>query len=148
MLEGQLRSGRRIAFDYGDVRTGVALSDFHAIICTPHSVLQSQAPDFIDQLRSLILEIEPIYIAVGEPRHLSGAESAKMESVESFHNLLASITDLPIYRIDERLSTVNAQSRLHAGGKSAKESRSTIDAVAACLILESALAREKSGNLR
>ena len=147
MSDGQLRSGRRLAFDYGDVRTGVAVSDFHAIICSPQSVLLTQSPDFALQIKSLLLEIEPVYIAVGEPRHLSGAESAKMDSVESFHQLLAELTDLPIYRIDERMSTVAAQARLHAGGKNTKESRATIDAVAACIILESALAREKSGNL-
>ena len=147
-MEGQPRSGRRLAFDFGDVRTGVAVSDFHAIICSPHSVLQTAAPDFTAQLRELIAEVDPIYIAVGEPRHLSGADSAKMESVETFHELLKSVTDLPIYRIDERMSTVAAQSRLHASGKNAKESKANIDAVAACMILESALALEKLGNLK
>jgi len=147
MTEGQLRSGRRIAFDYGDVRTGVAVSDFHAIICSPHAVLLTQEANFREQIKDLLAEIDPIYIAVGEPRHLSGGASAKMESVANFRNLLKEITDLPIFSIDERMSTVAAQSRLHATGKNTKESRSTIDAVAACMILESALARERSGNL-
>ena len=147
-MESQLRTGRRVAFDYGDIRTGVAVTDFHAIISSPYCVLSTQGEMFSEEIRALLEEIDPMYIAVGEPRHLSGGESAKMQSVEGFHELLRSLTQLPIYRIDERMSTVSAQARLHSSGKNTKESKSQIDAAAACIILESALARERLGNLQ
>ena len=139
--------GRRLAFDYGDVRTGVAVSDSHGILVTPYGALQTQSEDFLATLRNLLDEIDPLYIVVGSPKHLSGEASQKMKVVEEFCRLLESMTQVPIHRVDERLTTVTAASRLRAAGKNAKESKGQIDAVAAATILEQALAAEKSGTL-
>ncbi len=140
--------GRRIAFDYGDVRTGVAVSDPHGILVSPHATLLTQSTTFIADLKAIFVEMEPQYIAIGSPLHLSGERSAKMDSVQNFIELLKTISDLPIFLIDERLTTVSAQSRMRDAGKSAKESKGSIDAVAAATILEQALHAEKSGSLK
>jgi putative Holliday junction resolvase len=134
--------GRRIAFDYGDVRIGVATCDPDAILCTPLPPLDSTSDSLKLHIEELIKEYEPIYIAVGEPKHLSGAESAKMRSVEEFVELLSSITNLPIRLIDERFSTVSAASKLKLAGKDSRESRTLIDSAAAAEILERAIAME------
>jgi putative Holliday junction resolvase len=136
-----MRNGRRIAFDYGDVRIGVAVSDASGLLATPHGVIDSQG-DFLAEIGQLITEFEPIYFAVGIPRHLSGSASSKMASVEGFISSLAKF-NLPIIRIDERLTTVSASRSLRESGKNAKESKSFIDAAAAALILEMALNQEK-----
>jgi putative Holliday junction resolvase len=52
------------------------------------------------------------------------------------------VTEIPIIFIDERLSTVDAQRKLHDSGKSAKDSKVLIDSMSAVGILESGLARE------
>lgn len=138
-----MRPGRRIAFDYGQVRIGVALSDASGLIATPIATLLAQSEDLREELSKIFTEYEPIYIVIGQPRHLSGAQSATMESVNQFAELIASISQAPIHFVDERLSTVFAARILRASGKNAKESKNLIDAMAAVSILESALERER-----
>ncbi len=143
-----MKPGRRLAFDYGQVRIGVAASDFSGLIASPIATLQAQSSDLTTQLVSLLAEYEPIYMVVGQPKHLSGNESATMESVRSFAELLKTLSDAPIHFIDERLSTVSAARTLRNAGGNAKTSKSQIDAMAAVAILESALDKERlSGGL-
>ena len=138
-----MQRGRRMAFDYGDVRIGVAVSDRDSILVTPLAALSAQSPTLIDEIRALIEEYEPIVLVVGEPRHLSGRASSTMESVERFLLQLQSITNTPIRLVDERLSTVSAAGKLRAAGKDAKSSKSLIDSAAAAEILESAINAER-----
>lgn len=143
-----MKPGRRLAFDYGQVRIGVAASDFSGLIASPIATLQAQSSDLTTQLVSLLAEYEPIYMVVGQPKHLSGNESATMESVRSFAELLKTLSDAPIHFIDERLSTVSAARTLRNAGGNAKTSKTQIDAMAAVAILESALDKERlSGGL-
>ena len=65
--------GRRIAFDYGDVRTGVALCDPDGILSSPLCVLESKDKNFLEKISSLISEHEPIRIFVGLPVNMSGS---------------------------------------------------------------------------
>jgi putative Holliday junction resolvase len=133
-----MQRGRRIAFDYGDVRIGVAVSDMDSILVTPLEPL-STGENLAAQLTGLLSEYEPIRIYVGEPKHLSGSESAKMVSVKSFITAIAEITDVNVTLIDERLSTVSAAAKLRASGKDGRSSKGLIDSAAAAEILESAL---------
>ena len=66
-----------------------------------------------------------------------------MKSVEEFIATLLANFDIPIVRIDERLSTVSAARSLQASGKNSKQAKSFIDAAAAATILEMALSKEK-----
>ena len=134
--------GRRIAFDYGDVRTGVALCDPDGILSSPLTVLDSKSRDFLDQISALIAEYEPIRIFVGLPMNMSGSKGESAEKAESFGQSLQSITDLPVVFVDERLSTVSAQKKLKEAGVSMRDSKSVIDAMAAVAILEQGLLRE------
>ena len=138
-----MQRGRRMAFDYGDVRIGVAVSDRDSILVTPLAALSAQSPTLFDEIKALIEEYEPIVLVVGEPRHLSGRASSTMESVERFLLQLQSITNTPIRSVDERLSTVSAAGKLRAAGKDAKSSKSVIDSAAAAEILESAINAER-----
>ena len=133
-----MQRGRRIAFDYGDVRIGVAVSDMDSILVTPAEPLIN-GEELHGKLVNLLTEYEPIAIYVGEPKHLSGAESAKMTAVADFVALIAEITDTDVTLIDERLSTVSAAAKLRATGKDGRTSKGLIDSAAAAEILESAL---------
>jgi putative Holliday junction resolvase len=142
-----MNRGRRIAFDYGDARIGVAVTDLDAILATPIDNLDAAATELSQEIRVLLDEYLPLYIAIGSPIHLSGEVSAKSASVNSFCALIRSLTELPIYLIDERLTTVTASKNLRAAGVSAKDGKSKIDGAAAVAILESALHAEAiSGN--
>jgi putative Holliday junction resolvase len=72
------------------------------------------------------------------------AAAIKALKARSFGALLAEFTDVEIVYIDERLSTVSAQSKLREAGKSAKESKELIDAMAAVEILELGLQSARS----
>jgi len=141
-----MRNGRRIAFDYGDVRIGVAISDASGLLATPYGNISTQG-NFLSEIAVLVSEYAPIYFAIGIPRHLSGAASAKMESVESFIEVLKVEFAIPVVRIDERLTTVSAARNLRDSGKSAKSAKNLIDSAAAATILEIALAQEANHEL-
>jgi putative Holliday junction resolvase len=138
-----MKRGRRIAFDYGDVRIGVAVSDPDSILSSPLTTLKATDKN-LNQLISVIFsEIEPVAIYVGRPALLSGEDGAASEKAAKFAAELAAITTIPIEMIDERMSTISAARNLRDAGRSAKDSKESIDMVAAVAILEFAIEIEK-----
>ncbi len=138
-----MKSGRRLAFDYGQVRIGVAASDLSGLIASPIATLQAADPKLNEELAALLNEYEPIYLVVGEPKHLSGSSNPSLEAAHQFADFLRTLTPVPVYLVDERMSTVSAARTLRGAGVSAKQSKNRIDAMAAVAILESALERER-----
>ena len=138
-----MQIGRRIAFDYGDVRIGVAISDVTGLLATPLTTLRADSPTLNEEILEIFNEYFPIYLVVGEPKHLSGNASQKMLSVATFVEMLRTLREVPIYLVDERFSTVAAARTLRDNGKSAKESKKIIDQMAAVGILERALDKER-----
>ena len=138
--------GRRIAFDYGDVRIGVAISDPDSILASPLTTLSSGDPKLFAQIAELIVENEPVDIYVGEPVNLSGQSSTSAKKALAFAEKLASEFKVPVTMIDERLSTVSATNAMRQSGVNAKDARNKIDMAAAVAILEQALAIEKAKN--
>jgi putative Holliday junction resolvase len=137
------RIGRRIAFDYGDVRIGVAVCDPDGILATPLTTLQSKNPSLKKQIAELIDEYEPTKIYVGQPKLLSGEDGSAVAKVQVFTQMLTSNFDIPVAMVDERLSTVTAAKQLRESGVNAKDARSVIDAAAAVAILEQGLANDR-----
>ncbi len=118
-----MRRGRRIAFDPGSVRIGVAVCDRDAILASPHEPV---AADDGAALRELIAEVEPIEIVIGLPRGLDGNEGPAAQAARSFASEIASAVDLPVRLVDERLSTVEAQRGFHDQGLVEAQSRSRV----------------------
>ena len=134
------RFGRRIAFDYGDVRIGVAICDPDGMLATPLDALLSKDPALIESVRVLIEEYEPAKIYIGRPRQLSGADSVAVDKASAFAEKLTTAFDIEISMVDERLSTVSAARSLREAGVDAKSAKSKIDSAAAVAILEQGLA--------
>jgi putative Holliday junction resolvase len=134
--------GRRIAFDYGDARIGVAICDPDGILATPLPFIDARNPRYLRSIQDILNEYDPITIYLGRPLHLSGVMSESALKVENFKAELERLTTAPIRLIDERLSTVEAQRSLHESGKSSKESKTLIDSASAVKILEAGLASE------
>lgn len=141
-MNSNQRRGRRLAFDYGDIRIGVAICDPDAILATPLPFLRRNDSRLLREIDQLIQEYEPVLIYVGLPALLSGELGAAAVKVEAFIEELSAITTLPIKRIDERLSTVSAANTLRSAGKSVKDSKLLIDSMAAVAILEAGLRHE------
>ena len=135
--------GRRLAFDYGDVRIGVAVCDPDGILATPVITLKNNDEHLWEQIDELIEEYEPIHIYVGAPKHMSGAPSASMLKAEEFKDSISDRSGITCSMVDERLSTVGAAKQLKESGMSTRESKAAIDQAAAVAILEHALAIEK-----
>ena len=138
-----MQRGRRIAFDYGDVRIGVATSDADSVICSPLTTLKSSDKSLLKSISEIFLEIQPIQIFVGRPALLSGKDGAATDKAVAFADVLRGITEIEVIMIDERLSTVSAARNLREAGKSAKDSKDSIDMAAAVGILEFAIDLEK-----
>jgi putative Holliday junction resolvase len=138
-----MQRGRRIAFDYGDVRIGVATSDADSIICSPLTTLKSSDKSLLKSIAEIFLEIQPIQIFVGRPALLSGKDGVATEKAVAFADVLRGITEIEVIMIDERLSTVSAARNLREAGKSARDSKDAIDMAAAVGILEFAIDLEK-----
>lgn len=138
-----MKRGRRIAFDYGDVRIGVAVSDPDSILSSPLTTLKATDKNLSKQISQIFTEIEPVAIYVGRPALLSGLDGSATEKASEFVALLATLTQVPIEMIDERLSTISAARSLRDAGRNAKESKDAIDMAAAAAILDFALDIEK-----
>ena len=138
-----MQRGRRIAFDYGDVRIGVAASDADSIICSPLATLKSSDKSLLKSITQILLDIQPIQIFVGRPALLSGKDGAATDKAVAFADSLRGITDVEVIMVDERLSTVSAARNLREAGKSARDSKESIDMAAAVGILEFAIDLEK-----
>jgi putative Holliday junction resolvase len=138
-----MKRGRRIAFDYGDVRIGVAVSDPDSILSSPLITLKATDKRLVEQISQILSDIEPVAIYVGRPALLSGLDGSATEKASEFVALLATLTQVPIELIDERMSTISAARSLRDAGRNAKESKDAIDMAAAVAILDFALDIEK-----
>lgn len=138
-----MKRGRRIAFDYGDVRIGVAVSDSDSILSSPLTTLKATDKNLNLLISAIFSEIDPVAIYVGRPALLSGKDGAASEKAAVFAAELAAITTVPIEMIDERMSTISAARNLRDAGRTAKDSKESIDMAAAVAILEFAIEIEK-----
>ena len=137
-----MRQGVRLGIDVGTVRVGVAKCDPMGLLASPLATLSRESA--LEELRTLISELEPIEIVVGLPLALSGRETASTEDAQTFAAQLAATMGVPVRLVDERLSTVSASSLMRQGGKSAKKQRSSIDQAAAVIILQHLLDAERA----
>ena len=137
------RLGRRLAFDYGDTRIGVAVCDPDGILATPLSFIVTKDPALKVKLAELLHEYEPVKIYVGYPLHLSGEESGSSQKAEKFAQLVGEISERPVELVDERLTTSTASAVLSQAGMKARDQRGLIDSQAAVLILEQGLSRDR-----
>jgi putative Holliday junction resolvase len=147
-----MRVGRRLGVDVGDVRVGVATCDPDGLIATPVETVR-QGDGCIPRLVALSAEYEVIEVVVGLPLSLSGGEgpaAAKVRAVAA--ELASAVAPVPVRLVDERMSTMTADSHLRASGmagtnkQSGKKRRAVIDQAAATVILQSALDAERTRN--
>jgi putative Holliday junction resolvase len=139
-----MQRGRRIAFDYGDVRIGVAVCDPDGILASPLTTLQTNDKRLENKLLEIFQEFEPIKVYIGKPKNMDGSSGSAVEKASQFSELVATLTNAPIELIDERLSTVSGAKSLRESGINSKESKSRIDEAASVAILEFALSIEKN----
>lgn len=136
-----MRAGVRLAVDVGTVRIGVARSDATGALAVPLEAVRAGAGSF-DEVGALVREWEAIEVIVGLPLSMSGAEGKAAAAARAWAANLAERLEVPVRLVDERLSTVQAQRALQAGGRSTRQSRSLIDSASAVMVLQADLDRE------
>lgn len=139
-----MQRGRRIAFDVGSTRIGVATCDPDAILASPQSFVE-RSDDDVDACLALAQEYEVVAIYVGLPINLEGKWTQSTFDALYFAQDLEELTTTRVRLIDERLSTKVAQNQMREAGRTAKNSRKDIDSAAAVEILERAIEILKAG---
>lgn len=125
--------------DFGDARTGIAVSDLLCSIVGSTTVIHSRNMDkTIAQICTMIQDVEEI--VVGWPKNMDGTEGPRAALCREFAEKLADATGLPVHLWDERRTTVEAHNILSQHNYHGQKRKNTVDAVAAGLILEGYLA--------
>ena len=136
---------RLMRIDYGDARTGVALSDLLCSIVGSAQVVPSRnTQKAIADIVKIAKENEVGEIVVGLPRNMDGSEGSRAQLCREFAELLKGATGLPVAMWDERRTTVEAHNILSQHNYHGQKRKNTVDAVAASLILEGYLAFRKA----
>jgi putative Holliday junction resolvase len=133
----RIKQMRILAVDYGDARTGIAMSDLLCSIVGSTTVIHSHNQDkTLEQIQHLIVENGVSEIVVGLPKNMDGSEGVRAELCRQFAHRLQDATGLPVAMWDERRTTVEAHNILSQHNYHGKKRKNTVDAVAASLILE------------
>ena len=128
---------RIMAIDYGDARTGVALSDPTGFLAGQTFLIKSRKEDVVlEELAALAQKQGAEELVMGYPRNMDGTLGPRAEKYAAFAERLKERTGLPLTLWDERRTTVDAHRILFQAGKNGKKRKKVVDAVAASLILE------------
>lgn len=144
-------TGRVVAFDPGDKRIGVAVSDPFGTIALGRPTLERSGDSWPWRaLLQVVEESEAVRVIVGDPLRMDGTAGTRSEISRKFAAEVAERTGLPVELQDERLTSVQAERGLRAsggggrGGRNARgrqEARGEVDRSAAVLILQAWLDR-------
>jgi putative holliday junction resolvase len=138
---------RSMAFDYGERRIGVAVSDPTRTIASPLTTLArrpGKRPPW-PEIARLVQESEVDEVVIGLPLGLDGEEGPWAAEVREFGGEVERRTSLPVRWVDERMTSVMAERAIQGMGlkRTQRQDKGLVDATAAALILESWLSRRR-----
>ncbi|MGN0459157.1 MAG: Holliday junction resolvase RuvX [Eubacterium sp.] len=133
-----------LSIDYGDARTGIAVSDVREILASPYCVIkESYQPKLVKKIIEIIEKENAEKIIIGLPRNMDGTYGYRCDECKALGEAISKETDLEIIFEDERLTTVMAQDVLSSNNVRGKKRKDTVDAVSAVMILQGYLDRNK-----
>ena len=137
-----------MAVDYGDARTGVAVSDESASLAGETWVIHEKSQTAVAQKIAAEATARGVgNIVVGYPKNMNGTVGPRAEKSEQLAECIRGQCDIDVVLWDERMTTMSANRILTDTGRRGKKRKNTIDAVAAAVILESYLSRRKNDKL-
>ncbi len=139
-------TGRLLGIDLGEVRVGLALSDPGQVVASPVETLhvpRDRDGPAIDALADAAVRLEAAALVIGYPRRLDGREGAPAQRAKRFADALRERTGLPTRLIDERFSTVEAERVLLDADVSRRDRKSSVDRVAASVLLQTVLESQR-----
>ena len=133
---------RIMGIDFGEARIGIALSDPTGTLATPNTVLhEKDKGQQISRVVELITDYDVTKVVVGIPYQLDGSEGPMAQMAAKYAEKLGRVSGIDVVAFDERLTSMQAERLLKAGGKKSKKRRikDSIDMAAAAVILQAYL---------
>ena len=132
-----LQTLRLLALDLGERRIGLAVSNQEGTLVLPAGHLQRDKLETdIQQVLASVIEREAQGIVVGIPYSLDGSEGSQAKRARRFVHSLRRQTTLPVYTVDERFTSVEAEGMMRGAGRQPSREKGAVDAAAAALILQ------------
>ena len=128
---------RTIGLDYGEARTGVAVSDLFGItaqgVC---SISHKSDKELLEKLKSYIDEYKPVKIIIGMPLNMNASAGERVNKTKRFISKLKKEFSIEVETIDERLTTVASHRTMTELGVKKDKKKSIVDMMSAVLILQ------------
>ncbi len=136
-----------MSVDYGDVRTGIAVSDRLETYAFPVEVInETYQPKVISRISAISAEKKPDIIVVGYPKNMDSTEGSRAQKCKDFAVELEKAIGITCVLWDERLTTVSAHNYLNETNTRGKKRKNVVDAVAATIILQDYLDYRRNNN--
>ncbi len=133
-----------LGVDFGDARTGLALSDPMGLLATGAGCIQcGNLRKTAEQTAAFAKEKGVARIIIGNPLNMNGTAGPRTERVKAYAAIVQELSGIPVELLDERLTTVSAHRFLSDSGVSGKKRKSSVDELSATLILQNFLDRQK-----
>ena len=138
---------RILGIDYGDARTGIAITDALNITAQGLETIHNAGSDkiILRKLDEIIKQYDIDTIVIGKPINMNGTTSERTEKTEQFiHKLKCKYNKLKIETIDERLTTVAAHKTMNFLSVNKNKKKNIVDTISAVYILETYLNKIKN----
>ena len=146
ILDLKETKGRILGVDFGDTRTGLAVSDTSRFLASgigyvsPGGIVKTA-----DKVAEVALEQKVSAIVVGLPKNMDGSEGFRADRCREFASLLRErLEDVPVAMMDERMTTMSASRYLNETNTRGQKRKGVIDTLSAQIILQNALDRLKN----
>ena len=129
--------GRILAIDYGQKRTGLAVTD--PLRLTANPLLTVPTAELLTWLTDYIRQNNVDQVIIGHPTQLNGQESQSMQYIRPFMTVFRQhLPDIPLIPYDERFTSTLAHQAMILGGmkKKQRQDKAVVDRLAACILLE------------
>ncbi len=137
--------GRIMGIDFGEVRTGVAVSDIGRFLASGIGYIKvGGLHKTAEKIAEMTLEQGVSAIVIGCPVNMNGTEGPRAERCRDFAEEVARLTDLPVAMIDERMTTMAASRFLNETNTRGAKRKTVIDTLSAQIILQNFLDRLKN----
>ncbi len=133
-----------LGLDVGDSRVGLAVSDESGTLARPYGVYQRQEEESdVAELATVARALEAKVVVVGLPLNMNGTAGGQAQKAEALGRAVAGRAGLPMELVDERLTTQEAERVLQEAGLDRRRRRLVQDALAAVLILQAWLDKQR-----
>ena len=138
---------RYLGIDLGSKTIGLAMSDTTLTIASTYKTIFFKNEDYnstIEEIMNIIKEYNITKIILGLPKNMNNTLGERAETTLKYKELLEKNTDIPIIMFDERLTSVISNNILIEADMSRKKRKKKVDSIAAQIILQDYLNKEKS----